>query len=147
MIRLVDRKADHYFWSAFFLFILFFTCLKSNSANQSYSLYLNIEKSAKNFSFIRLEKKFKLSNDSACAANDSIALPKYFKLKAVLLAIFLGNFGAHRIYLGTSPIVPVAYCVTLGGFFILPILDAIYILLQPDPKMLLNNNSFLLWNH
>ena len=63
------------------------------------------------------------------------------KLTAVLLAVALGTFGVHRLYLGTKPIVPVVYTLTLGGGFgILPLTDIIAILVTPDISRFENNN-------
>ncbi len=69
---------------------------------------------------------------------------KHKRLKAFLLAVFLGNFGAHRLYLGTSPKVVVGYSVTLGGIFVLPIVDAIMILVTPDLSAYENNKNFFM---
>jgi len=45
---------------------------------------------------------------------------------AVLLAIFLGALGIHRVYLGGSPLLILGYLFTFGGLFgILPIIDGI----------------------
>src|SRR5690606_41456169 len=59
--------------------------------------------------------------------------PKFKRLKAALLALFLGHFGVHRIYLGTSPNVPIVYSLTLGGGLgLLPLADFIFILTSKD---------------
>lgn len=72
--------------------------------------------------------------------------PKLKKLKAVLLAIFLGHFGVHRIYLGTSPNVPVVYSLTLGGGLgLLPLIDAIAILVSKDLEEFSGNNRVFMW--
>lgn len=69
------------------------------------------------------------------------------KLVAGLLAITLGPFGVHRLYLGTSPKVPIAYTLTLGGgFFILPLIDIFYIILSRDPNDIEDNNHVFIWN-
>ena len=68
------------------------------------------------------------------------------KLTAVLLAVALGTFGVHRLYLGTKPIVPVVYTLTLGGGFgILPLTDIIAILATPDISRFENNNQVIMW--
>ena len=74
-------------------------------------------------------------------------VPKKRKLKAVLLSILLGHFGVHRIYLGTSANVPVAYSLTLGGGLgLLPLIDAIAILSAKDLEKFTNNNKVIMWS-
>lgn len=69
------------------------------------------------------------------------------KLVASLLALTLGPFGVHRLYLGTKPMVPIAYTLTLGGgFFILPLIDIFYIILAENPEDIENNNHVFIWN-
>ncbi len=68
------------------------------------------------------------------------------KLAAVGLALSLGPFGVHRIYLGTSTFVPIAYTVTLGGGLgILPVLDIITILLTRDLDKLIDHQGMFLF--
>lgn len=58
---------------------------------------------------------------------------KKHRLVAALLAFPLGVFGLHRMYLHTSPMVPIIYIVTVGGGFgILPFIDFVLILLNKD---------------
>jgi len=72
--------------------------------------------------------------------------PKRVKLKAALLSILLGHFGVHRIYLGTSPNVPVIYSLTLGGGLgILPLADFIAIVSSPDVERYRNSNRVFMW--
>ena len=69
------------------------------------------------------------------------------KITAFFLAVFLGHFGVHRLYLGTEPIVPIAYVLTLGGGLgVLPAIDAIVILFSKDLKKFENNSRFFMWN-
>ncbi len=77
---------------------------------------------------------------------DSISPIKHKKLKAILLGIFLGHFGVHRIYLGTKPNVPIAYSLTLGGGFgLLPLVDVIALLTAPDISVYENNSKLIMW--
>ena len=72
---------------------------------------------------------------------------KYQKLKVVLLTIFLGHFGVHRIYLGTSANVPIVYSATLGGGLgVLPLLDLIAILSTNDIEQFKDNNKVFMWS-
>ena len=69
------------------------------------------------------------------------------RLTAFCLAVFLGHFGVHRLYLGTKPIVPISYVLTLGGGLgVLPAIDAIVILLTDDLEKLGNNSKFFMWS-
>ncbi|MGB1039326.1 MAG: NINE protein [Flavobacteriales bacterium] len=69
------------------------------------------------------------------------------KLIAITLAITLGYFGVHRLYLGTKPIVPIAYTLTIGGGgFILPLIDIFYIIAAKDINQIINNDFVFMWN-
>ena len=68
------------------------------------------------------------------------------KLEASLLAITLGAFGVHRLYLGTKPVVPVFYCLTLGGgFYILTLIDVGVIVFSKDLEKYKNNDKIVMW--
>ena len=72
--------------------------------------------------------------------------PKRVKLKAAILSILLGHFGVHRIYLGTSPNVPVIYSLTLGGGLgILPLADFIAIVSTPDINRYRESEKVFMW--
>jgi len=69
------------------------------------------------------------------------------KLIAVGLALTLGVFGVHRLYLGTKPLVPIAYTLTLGGGMgLLPIIDIFYIITAKDINSIRNNDHVFIWN-
>lgn len=70
------------------------------------------------------------------------------KLIAALLAFPFpfGIVGLHRIYLGTSPHVPLVYIATLGGGFgLIPLIDFIAILFEKDIEHYINNNKVFMW--
>ncbi|MGD1847225.1 MAG: NINE protein [Salibacteraceae bacterium] len=68
------------------------------------------------------------------------------KLTAIALAVALGPFGVHRLYLGTTPVVPVVYTLTLGGGLgVLPLADIIAILLAEDLSIYQNNDKIFMW--
>lgn len=68
------------------------------------------------------------------------------KAHAVGMAVLLGPFGMHRIYLGTEAHVPVIYCITLGGGFgFLPITDIAAILLTPELEPYVENDRVIMW--
>lgn len=62
------------------------------------------------------------------------------------LAVFLGPFGAHRLYLGTTPKVAVVYGLTFGGFGLLPLLDLGHLLFSKDLDRYRNNDRVFMWN-
>lgn len=70
------------------------------------------------------------------------------KLIAALLAFPFpfGIVGLHRIYLGTSPHVPIVYIGTLGGGFgLLPLIDFFAILFEKNMERYLDNNKVFMW--
>lgn len=74
---------------------------------------------------------------------------KYFTQKrftAIALVILTGPLGGHRLYLGSKPVVPVFYALTLGGgFFILPVVDLISIIFTKDLSKFENNDKVIMW--
>lgn len=67
---------------------------------------------------------------------DSIRILRRHKLKAALLAFpLIGITGAHRVFMGTEPYMPVIYLATVGGFGILPLIDFVVILATPARKL------------
>ena len=74
------------------------------------------------------------------------AKAKNDKLVLAGLTITLGIFGVHRLYLGTSPHVPVIYTVTLGGGLgIVPLIDLIHILATKDLEKYQEIHRFFMW--
>lgn len=70
------------------------------------------------------------------------------KIIAALLAFPFpfGIVGLHRIYMGTSPHVPVVYIGTLGGIFgILPFIDFCVIVLDKNIDRYIENKQVLMW--
>ena len=61
------------------------------------------------------------------------------------LALLLGPFGAHRIYLGTTPKVAVIYGLTFGGFGILPLIDLGHLLFTKDLEPFRHNDRVIMW--
>ena len=62
------------------------------------------------------------------------------------LAVLLGPFGAHRLYLGTTPKVAVVYGVTFGGFGVLALLDLGHLLFTKDLDPYRNNDRVFMWS-
>ena len=116
-------------------FLLISACLVYSSNRQA-DIFIQED------SFLLWEKNI----DSFESMNDHFQ-PKHRKLKAVLLAVFLGHFGVHRIYLGTSPNVPVVYSLTLGGGLgLLPLIDIYSILKSKDLNEFKNSNQVFMWS-
>jgi TM2 domain-containing membrane protein YozV len=71
---------------------------------------------------------------------------KHSKLVAVGLNISLGLFGVHRLYLGTSPNIPVIYTFTLGGGGFLMLSDLGVIIFTKDLEQFANNSKVIMWS-
>ncbi len=68
------------------------------------------------------------------------------KVIAVTLAVTLGVFGVHRLYLGTSTKVPIIYTLTLGGGFgVLVVSDIIAILATKSLDAFSPNEKVFMW--
>jgi TM2 domain-containing membrane protein YozV len=72
--------------------------------------------------------------------------PENTRLMATGLAVMLGPFGAHRLYLGTTPKVAVIYGITFGGFGVLVLLDIGHLLFSGDLDPYRNNDRVFMWN-
>ena len=68
------------------------------------------------------------------------------RLVSSLLAVTLGPFGAHRLYLGTRPRVAVLYGLTFGGFGVLVLMDLGHLLFSKDLKPYRDNGRVFMWN-
>lgn len=121
------------------ILVLIFSCSFALKASEQLNFYMPPN----------IESEYIIHQESLdfFADNTLVLEPKFKKLKAVLLAIFLGHFGVHRIYLGTSPNVPVVYSLTLGGGFgLLPLFDIIAILTSKDLDQFSNNSKVFMWS-
>jgi len=67
------------------------------------------------------------------------------RLVGSALALLLGPFGAHRIYLGTTPKVAIIYGLTFGGFGILPLIDLGHLLFSKDLEPYRNSDRVIMW--
>lgn len=61
------------------------------------------------------------------------------------LAVVLGPFGGHRLYLGTAPKVPLIYGLTFGGFGVLVLIDLGHILFTKDLSAYIENEKVFMW--
>ena len=112
---------------------------------------VSINKSSKILisSFSEQNINYKLYNDTnkfiINEKGDTIYIKKR-KITAIMLALLTGPIGGHRLYLGTKPIVPVVYAVTLGGgFLVIPIMDIITIIFTKDLSKFENNDQVIMW--
>lgn len=66
---------------------------------------------------------------------------------AILLNLFLGSLGIHRLYLGTKTMTWVGYILTCGGIFgIVPLVDFIVLIINnQDISPYVNNPKFFMW--
>lgn len=66
---------------------------------------------------------------------------------ALLLNLFLGGLGIHRLYLGTKTITWVGYILTCGGIFgVVPLVDLIVLIIHNDDiSEYVDNPSFFMW--
>ncbi|MBL8001763.1 MAG: TM2 domain-containing protein [Flavobacteriales bacterium] len=64
---------------------------------------------------------------------------------AAVLAVLVGPFGAHRLYFGTKPKVPIIYGVTFGGFGVLVLIDLGHILFTKDLTPYRDNDRVFMW--
>lgn len=62
------------------------------------------------------------------------------------LAVLLGPFGAHRLYLGTTTKVAIIYGVTFGGFGILALVDLGHLLITKDLERYRNSDRVFMWS-
>lgn len=68
------------------------------------------------------------------------------KVSTVFIILLTGPLGGHRLYLGTKPIVPIVYAVTLGGGIgILPIIDMFVVIFTKDLSRYINNDRIIMW--
>jgi len=88
---------------------------------------------------------FVIQKDSVQQYGDTIIKGKT-KGEALLWWLLGGVVGLHRIYLGTGPVVPVFYALTLGGGMgALYVSDLIAILVTKDINRFADNKNILMW--
>jgi len=95
---------------------------------------------------IQIDNSSELVTSKINIKDSTVSNVKHPKLTAAILAVTLGMFGAHRLYFGCKPWVPLFYVLTVGGvFFILPLIDLIAILATKDVSKFYNNTNILMW--
>lgn len=66
---------------------------------------------------------------------------------AIILNIFTGILGGHRIYLGSKPVVIIAYACTFGFFGIVTIIDLVHLIIKKDISPYENNDKIFMWTN
>jgi TM2 domain-containing membrane protein YozV len=65
---------------------------------------------------------------------------------AILLDMFVGGLGIHRIYLGTATMTWVGYILTCGGCGILPTIDFwVMVFNYNNIDKFVDNDKFFMW--
>lgn len=66
---------------------------------------------------------------------------------ALLLDLFLGGLGIHRLYMGTATMTWIGYILTCGGIFgIVPFVDLIVLIVHNDDiSEYVDNTKFFMW--
>jgi TM2 domain-containing membrane protein YozV len=108
---------------------------------------INLSKAAnKNLASCSLKDSVQINNSLIQSNKDTLKTIKHPKRTAAILTLTLGMLGVHRLYLGCKPWVPVFYLLTVGGgFFILPVIDLIFILKSKNISEYYNNSDILMW--
>lgn len=104
------------------------------------SIHLTAQKSA-----IQPLPKFGLTKGKRVANYTKRKTEEHSKFVAATLDITLGLFGAHRLYLGTSPQVPVIYTLTLGGGGFIVLTDLGVILFTKDLEQFADDPHVIMW--
>ncbi|MBN2668049.1 MAG: hypothetical protein JXR60_02370 [Bacteroidales bacterium] len=101
------------------------------TANSKISVYID------NFKSVKISLDNYSINQSYSGRN---------KLGVVIMAILTGPLGGHRLYLGTSPYVPIVYTLTLGGGMgLLPVIDVFVVVFSKDFHKFENNPQVIMW--
>lgn len=99
------------------------------------------------FSYEEIENGIELGLTSEMAGVTEVDKEiKKKKFIAVTLAVTLGVFGVHRLYLGTATKVPIIYTLTLGGGFgFLVVSDIIAIIATKNLDKFSPNGQAFMW--
>ena len=86
-------------------------------------------------------------SDEMIVLNDSVVVKKvkFKRGKAIILTIFTGFLGGHRIYFGTHQRTPIIYSLTFGGVGILPLIDLIHIIFTKDLSEYDQKSQVIMW--
>jgi hypothetical protein len=133
-------------WIVFTLLILFSILNKNARAISNSIKFVEITESDDDLNALLFTSDFSLSDrkeDSLKSLSNTVTKSKGV---AITLAITLGVFGVHRLYLGTSNKVPIIYTLTLGGGFgALMVSDIIAIIATPDINTFSPSDKVFMW--
>lgn len=78
---------------------------------------------------------------------DSIVLVTGQKKRseAIICWVLGGIVGLHRIYLGTSPVIPVFYALTIGGGIIVFVTDLVAMIVVKDINQYADKDQIIMW--
>lgn len=96
----------------------------------------------KKHQYLQLNKMLHLNDRNVEVTN---RITQHSKLVAVGLNLSLGLFGVHRLYLGTSPKIPVIYTFTLGGGGVLLLGDLGALLFTKDIEQYADKQELVMW--
>ncbi|HRD54227.1 MAG TPA: TM2 domain-containing protein [Flavobacteriales bacterium] len=84
--------------------------------------------------------------DAPSHSNQALQVgPENHRGVAIALAVLLGPFGAHRLYLGTTPKVAIAYGLTFGGFGVVALIDLVHLIVVKDLNRFHDSDRILMW--
>lgn len=109
------------------------------------SLFLTtVVASAQRFAILPMPK-FELFKGKRALDLNHRRTENHSKLVAASLDLTLGLFGVHRLYLGTSPQVPVIYTLSLGGGGFLVLSDLGVIIFTKDLEQFADDPHVIMW--
>lgn len=73
-----------------------------------------------------------------------VAGPKK-RSEAIICWVLGGIVGLHRIYLGTSPVIPVFYALTIGGGIIIFVTDLVAMIVVKDINQFADKDQIIMW--
>lgn len=135
----------------FFLFILFFakTNAEEITADSVCAPFdVPVSKNEQVFLELKADENFSSPNIFLQHIREKVATNKKLISAALAFPIPFGFVGAHRIYFGSKPYIPLVYISTVGGCFgILPFIDFVVILFTKPESLgkFENNNRVFMW--
>ncbi|HBX53019.1 MAG: hypothetical protein A2275_00880 [Bacteroidetes bacterium RIFOXYA12_FULL_35_11] len=142
--------------SVFLFFFPFFSSAEVLfSACQEKTIVIVVENSAEADYFLTYQDNIKAGKKKYFKIGKKIFRNPFYKentangkqkFATIVIILLTGPLGGHRLYLGTKPVVPVIYAVTLGGGIgILPIIDLFAIAFTKDISRYVDNERVIMW--
>jgi TM2 domain-containing membrane protein YozV len=115
------------------LIILFFLAIGTETGFSASISPVNSDYFQKNTTSNPSKNKLSLLKSKLKLFSPSKGKDKTETILALICCAFLGSMGFHRVIMGGDYMLILWYCLTFGGFFmILPVLDFIRILIEPE---------------